>query len=211
MRLRRYEKENPLIEKVDFNPADYNIDLILTDVRASHADLSDEYSAIPTEMKGVAKVLGQDVLSRCTLEELMANVDKIRAAQGDRAFLRAYHFLKETVRAKEEAWSLVNNVSGSKFSTYQNRDNTFYGYGWFIEQQPGFPKKVYHTGDNGGFQIYEGFFPEADLTVLVFENRNDKDRWDLVRKIDQILKDAGLTEPVEKQQQSAASDTTKAE
>ncbi len=115
------------------------------------------------------------------------------------------------VRAKEEAWSLVNNVSGSKFSTYQNRDNTFYGYGWFVEQQPGFPKKVYHTGDNGGFQIYEGFFPEADLTVLVFENRNDKDRWDLVRKIDQILKDAGLTEPVEKQQQSAASDTTKAE
>ena len=101
-----YEKENPLIEKVDFNPADYNIDLILTDVRASHADLSDEYSAIPTEMKGVAKVLGQDVLSRCTLEELMANVDKIRAAQGDRAFLRAYHFLKETVRAKEEAVAL---------------------------------------------------------------------------------------------------------
>ncbi|MBO7562601.1 MAG: beta-lactamase family protein [Bacteroidales bacterium] len=114
-------------------------------------------------------------------------------------------------RAKEEAWSLVNNVSGSKFSTYQNRDNTFYGYGWFIEQQPGFPKKVYHTGDNGGFQIYEGYFPEADLTVLVFENRNDKDRWDLVRKIDQILKDAGLTEPIAKEQSEAPADTTKTE
>ena len=99
------------------------------------------------------------------------------------------------VRAKEEAWSYVNNVSGSKFSTYQNRDNTFYGYGWFLEQQPGYPKKVYHTGDNGGFQIYEGYFPDADLTVLIFENRNDKDRWDIVRKIDSILKDAGLMEP----------------
>ncbi|MBR5399210.1 MAG: beta-lactamase family protein [Bacteroidales bacterium] len=98
------------------------------------------------------------------------------------------------VRAKEEAWSYVNNVSGSKFSTYQNRDNTFYGYGWFLEQQPGYPKKVYHTGDNGGFQIYEGYFPDADLTVLIFENRNDKDRWDIVRKIDSILKDAGLME-----------------
>ena len=115
-------------------------------------------------------------------------------------------------RAKEEAWSFINQVSGSKYSGYQNRDNTFYGYGWFLEQQPGFPKKVYHTGDNGGFQIYEGFFPDADLTVLVFENRNDKDRWDMVRKIDQILKDAGLMEPAKNDQQtSAPAENTKAE
>lgn len=101
-----YEKENPVIEKVAFDPEEYNIDLILTDVRASHADLSDEYSAIPTEMKGVAKLLGETVLSRCTLDQLMANVAKIREALGDRAFLRAYHFLKETQRAKEEAIAL---------------------------------------------------------------------------------------------------------
>lgn len=101
-----FEKENPVIEKVAFDPEEYNIDLILTDVRASHADLSDEYSAIPTEMKGVARILGQDVLSRCTTDQLMANVLKIREALGDRAFLRAYHFLKETQRAKEEAVAL---------------------------------------------------------------------------------------------------------
>ena len=101
-----YDKENPVIEKVAFDPEDYNIDLILTDVRASHADLSDEYSAIPTEMKGVAKVLGQDVLSRCTIAQLMSNIATIREAMGDRAFLRAYHFLKETARAKEEAVAL---------------------------------------------------------------------------------------------------------
>ncbi|MBO4691703.1 MAG: beta-lactamase family protein [Bacteroidales bacterium] len=98
------------------------------------------------------------------------------------------------LRDKEKAWSFVNTVTGSKFSGYQNRDNTFYGYGWFIEQQPGFPKKVYHTGDNGGFQIYEGYFPEKDVTVLIFENRNDKDRWDAVQKIDAILQKAGLLE-----------------
>lgn len=101
-----YDRENPVIEKVAFDPEDYNIDLILTDVRASHADLSDEYSAIPTEMKGVAKVLGQDVLSRCTLAQLMSNIATVREAMGDRAFLRAYHFLKETARAKEEAVAL---------------------------------------------------------------------------------------------------------
>ena len=53
------------------------------------------------------------------------------------------------------------------------------------------PKKVYHTGDNGGFQIYAGFFPDKNLHVLVFENRNDLDRWALVENIDEISKRAG--------------------
>ncbi len=100
-------------------------------------------------------------------------------------------------RQKARAWSPKNNVSNSKFSTYQNRPNTYYGYGWFIEQQPGFPLKVYHTGDNGGFQIYEGYYPDCDVTVLVFENRNDKDRWEAVMSIDKILSEAGLLKTVE--------------
>ena len=54
------------------------------------------------------------------------------------------------------------------------------------------PKKVYHTGDNGGFQIYAGRFPEKGILVLVFENRNDQSRWQMVEKIDSILKDAGM-------------------
>ncbi|MDD4820156.1 MAG: serine hydrolase [Flavobacteriales bacterium] len=81
-------------------------------------------------------------------------------------------------------------VTGSIFSDYQNREDTWYALGWFVEQKDGMPKKVYHTGDNGGFQIYVGFFPEKDLHVLVFENRNDQSRWDLVEKIDEISKRA---------------------
>ncbi|MBQ5864961.1 MAG: beta-lactamase family protein, partial [Bacteroidales bacterium] len=52
----------------------------------------------------------------------------------------------ETTQA---AHSPQNNVSGSEFCSYQNRPYTSYGYGWFIEDQPGMPRKVYHTGDNG--------------------------------------------------------------
>lgn len=103
-----------------------------------------------------------------------------------------------SARMKSQAWSPVTKITGSKYCSYQNRPNTYYGYGWFIEQQPNFPLKVYHTGDNGGFQIYEAFFPDANLTVLVFENRNDFDRWDTVTKLDNILKKAGLMEPEKK-------------
>ncbi len=93
---------------------------------------------------------------------------------------------------KQVAHSVITPVSGSTFSDYQNRANTGYGYGWFIEEIPGWPKKVYHTGDNGGFQIYAGRFPEKEVLVLVFENRHDNDRWSMVKEIDNIMKEAGL-------------------
>ena len=52
--------------------------------------------------------------------------------------------------------------------------------------------KVYHTGDNGGFQIYAGRFPEKEILVLVFENRNDLDRWSMVKRIDALLKEVNF-------------------
>lgn len=95
---------------------------------------------------------------------------------------------------KEEAHSPVTPVTGSTYSSYQNRPYTSYGYGWFIEQKPDMPKKVYHTGDNGGFQIYAGRFPEKGILYLVFENRNDKSRWEMVEKLDEIFRQAGWFE-----------------
>ena len=95
---------------------------------------------------------------------------------------------------KQIAHSPITTVSGSTFSSYQNRPYTSYGYGWFIEEKPGMPRKVYHTGDNGGYQIYAGRFPEKKVLVLVFENRNDHSRWQMVEELDAIVKEAGLLE-----------------
>lgn len=67
---------------------------------------------------------------------------------------------------------------------------TGYGYGWFIEEKPGFPKKVYHTGDNGGYQIYAGRYPEQEMLVLIFSTRNI-DREGTVSQVDEIMKKGG--------------------
>lgn len=83
-------------------------------------------------------------------------------------------------------------VSGSKWSSYQNRPNTYYGLGWFIDKTPGFPTKIYHTGDNGGFQAYLAKYPEKEITIIILENRNDNDRWTLATAIDNILKTCGF-------------------
>lgn len=99
--------------------------------------------------------------------------------------LRHNLFFPDTLR--EEAHSAITLISGSTYSSYQNRPHTSYGYGWFIEDKPGMPKKIYHTGDNGGFQIYAARYPEKELLILVFENRNDHDRWKMAEELDTIL------------------------
>ena len=67
-------------------------------------------------------------------------------------------------------------VTGSKWSTYQNRDNTAYGLGWFIDSTDPDNPKIYHTGDNGGFQAYLAKYPTRNLVVITLENRHDHDR-----------------------------------
>ena len=101
------DKENPVVEKVDFDFDASGLSLVLTDCRQSHAELSDEYSKMPAEMKAVAKVLGHEVLSQCSLADLIANARTIREQCGDRAFLRAFHFFHETERAKKEKEALA--------------------------------------------------------------------------------------------------------
>ena len=102
-----YDEKDPVIEHVDYDLSAHGYDLIITDCKASHADLSDEYSLMPQEMKAAAHVMGQDVLSRVTMDDLLANAAKIREQCGDRAFLRSYHFLNETKRAEDEKTALV--------------------------------------------------------------------------------------------------------
>lgn len=66
--------------------------------------------------------------------------------------------------------------------------DTAYGYGWFIENKPGYPEKIYHTGDNGGFFIYEGRFDSANLFYLIFANRADWSREETSSRLDNIFK-----------------------
>ena len=87
-----------------------------------------------------------------------------------------------------DAQSPKTLVSGSSFSDYQNRDNTWYGYGWFIEPQTADSEKVvYHTGDNGGFMILAARYPESETLVLVFANRCDWDRYRLMQDIERLV------------------------
>ena len=91
-------------------------------------------------------------------------------------------------RTLADAQSPHTLVTGSAFSNYQNRENTWYGYGWFIEPETADCEKViYHTGDNGGYKIMAARYPESRTLILIFANRNDWDRYRLLQDIEDIV------------------------
>lgn len=103
------DPSNPVVDKVgfDFSKTDYF--LCITDTKGSHADLTDEYAAVPIEMKKIASLLGEDVLRPVSLDDILSNIKMLREKAGDRAVLRAIHFVNETRRARAEADALNNN------------------------------------------------------------------------------------------------------
>ena len=79
--------------------------------RGSHADLTADYAAIPTEMKAVASYFGKEVLLGLTIEDILSHAQELREKLGDRAVLRALHFLCEDVRVEEEIDALKAGIS----------------------------------------------------------------------------------------------------
>ena len=100
--------------------------------------------------------------------------------------LRANTVLPEAARI--DAQSPHTFASDSPYSDYQNRPNTWYGYGWFVEPKTDTTKEViYHTGDNGGFKILAARYPEDNALVLIFANRADWDRYETMQQVEAIF------------------------
>ena len=95
------DPKDPVIEQMslDLTGAGYALCIIKTG--GNHADLTDDYAAVPAEMKAVAKELGTEVLRKTDKASLMAKLPELREKVGDRAILRAFHFFEENERVAE--------------------------------------------------------------------------------------------------------------
>lgn len=92
----------PEVQRLDVEFEKYNYSLCITDTKGSHADLTDEYAAIPDEMKKIADVYGADVLRQVDREFFFRDITKLRERCGDRAVLRAIHWFEENDRVEKE-------------------------------------------------------------------------------------------------------------
>ena len=101
-----FDKEHPVIEKVEFDFAACGHALCIIDSRASHADLTDEYAAITGELKQICAHFGKEVLTQIPEEEFYGAIPALRESCGDRAVLRALHFYRENSRVPQQVEAL---------------------------------------------------------------------------------------------------------
>src|SRR5690554_5554812 len=68
------EPDKPIVRKIDFDFQGQNYNLLVVDTGGNHADLTEDYASIPSEMKAVAQALGAEVCRELTKEQLITNV-----------------------------------------------------------------------------------------------------------------------------------------
>ncbi|GHT55421.1 galactokinase [Spirochaetia bacterium] len=89
---------HPKVKQINFDLAAAGYALCVVDTRGSHADLTEDYAAIPAEMKAVAAFFGKTVLREVNPKDVLTHAPEIRKTAGDRALLRAIHFFNENQR-----------------------------------------------------------------------------------------------------------------
>lgn len=100
------DKDDPVINSIDFDFAKSGHSLCIVDTKGNHADLTPEYAAIPPEMKSVAQFFGKEVLREITKEDVLENISALREKCGDRAVLRSLHFFDDNERVVKESAAL---------------------------------------------------------------------------------------------------------
>ncbi len=161
------DNQNPVVRKLDFDFAKAGYALCIIDSGADHADLSDEYSAIPMEMRQVAAHFGKEVLREVTLEEFLPQMAEVRKKTGDRAVLRAYHFLQDNQRAIAEAQALEKGdftgflqlVKESGYSSFMYLQNVYVS-GSVAHQEVAYTLAVCEAAlaGKGAYRVHGGGF-----------------------------------------------------
>lgn len=128
-----FEPAVPVVEKIDFDFGSQNHSLIIVNTGKGHADLSEDYSSVPNEMKKVAQFFGKEVCSEISEQEVLANLAKVREYAGDRSVMRALHFFEENKRVEAEVAALkenrfedfLNNITASGNSSWKWLQNCY--------------------------------------------------------------------------------------
>lgn len=127
------DNKNPKVVPIDFSLDSEGYALCIVNTGGNHADLNEDYASVPREMKAVASALGKEVLRGISEGELTAKIPSIRETLGDRAVLRALHFIRENERVEEARAALTDgrtddflrSVNESGLSSFRYLQNVY--------------------------------------------------------------------------------------
>ena len=125
--------ETPIIEKVDFSLEKAGYKLCIINTGGNHADLNEDYASIPQEMRLVASFFGKTHLRGVTYDRIIENLAELRCIAGDRAVMRAMHFIEENIRVTNQKKALrsgdvrtfLDGVLASGDSSFKQLQNVF--------------------------------------------------------------------------------------
>ena len=173
-----FDKEHPVIRPVDFDFSACGHALCIIDTRASHADLTDEYAAIPNEIKAVCAQLGKEVLSQIDEAEFYAAIPALRKSCGDRAVLRAVHFYQDNARVPQQVAALeagdfaafLQLVKESGHSSYMYLQNVIpAGYKEHQDVALALALCEHYLQGKGAYRVHGGGFAGTVQAFVPFE------------------------------------------
>ena len=107
------DSESPETEKIRWDPEKAGFAFCIVNTGGSHSDLTDDYAAVPKEMRDCAALMGKKVLRECDEEEFKKRIGYLRGVVGDRAILRALHFFEENKRVFAQKDALERGDTGA--------------------------------------------------------------------------------------------------
>ena len=173
-----FDKDHPVIEPVDFDFASCGHALCIIDSQASHADLTDEYAAIPGELKAVCAHFGKDVLSQIPETDFFAELPALRKECGDRAVLRAIHFYQENARVPQQVAALKAGdfdaflalVKQSGYSSYMYLQNVIpAGYKAHQDVAVSLALCEHYLNGRGAYRVHGGGFAGTVQAFVPFD------------------------------------------
>ena len=173
-----FDRDNPVIEPVNFDFASCGHALCIIDSGADHADLTEEYAAIPGEIKAVAAYFGKEVLTQIDENEFFANIPALRQACGDRAVMRCIHFYQENARVPLQVAALREGnfdrflalVKQSGYSSYMYLQNVIPA-GYKVHQDVAVALGLceHFLGGRGAYRVHGGGFAGTIQAFVPFD------------------------------------------
>ena len=157
----------PVVEPVAVDFSKAGLALCILDSGADHADLTDEYAAIPAECRAVAAVCGGEVLRDVPFETFLAKLPECRRQCGDRAVLRAFHVYADNDRVAKQVAALHDGDFGTFLSLVNESGRSSWEYlqnvipaGYKEHQEVGvtIAAAKHLLGDKGAVRVHGGGF-----------------------------------------------------
>ena len=122
------DAQHPVVEPISFAIGDKGYALSIVNTGGNHADLNEDYASVPREMRAVAAAFGRDALRGVTEADILPLIPTLRETLGDRAILRALHFLRENDRVTCAADALKNGDVDTFLHTVKESGRSSFEY-----------------------------------------------------------------------------------